>query len=80
MSGDGDLDPFPEDMWPHQVVIERLIARIEQGEFTSRGRLPTARQLMSHYGVGEGTVKHVWKKLIESGRVYYVPSRGHFLT
>jgi DNA-binding GntR family transcriptional regulator len=76
----GDLAPFPADRWPFEEVVDRLMARAERGEFTSRGRLPTARELMAHYNVGHGTVQHVWKVLIESGRAYYVRGLGHFLS
>jgi DNA-binding GntR family transcriptional regulator len=75
----GDLDPFPADRWPFDVVLERLAARIEQGEFSATGKLPTARELMRHYSVGTGTVKHVWNVLLEKGAVYYVHGRGYFL-
>ena len=80
MRDDDDAAPFPADRWPYAELADRLTARIERGEFSETGKLPTSRELQQRYGVGAGTVRHAWKVLLERGLIYRDPGRGMFTT
>lgn len=75
---DGDRAPFPPDQFEYLVVADRLAARIRRGEFGESGKLPSARELMAHYGVGAGVVSHARRELKERGLVYSARWRGTF--
>jgi DNA-binding GntR family transcriptional regulator len=74
----GDTDPFPADQFEYVVLVERLTARIERGEFAT-GRFPTTREIMRRYSVGAGSVKHARQVLQERGYISYIPGKGTFL-
>jgi DNA-binding GntR family transcriptional regulator len=74
----GDLDPFPVDEHEYLVVADRLAARIRDGEFAGSGRIPSARELMAHYGVGAAVVSHARRELKERGLIYSDGWRGTF--
>lgn len=76
---DGDLAPFPADRWPYDVLVERLTARMERGEFSATGKIPTARELQQRYHVGPGTIRHVWQVLLERGLIVRENGRGFTL-
>jgi DNA-binding transcriptional MocR family regulator len=63
----GDTGPFPAGQHEYLVVAGRLAARIRSGEFGESGRLPTARQLMAHYGVGIHVANHARRELMQRG-------------
>jgi DNA-binding GntR family transcriptional regulator len=75
---DDDLAPFPADEFEYRVVADRLEARIHRGEFGETGKLPSARDLMAHYGVGAAVVSHARRELKERGLVYSDGWRGTF--
>lgn len=75
-----DMAPFPVDEWPYKVLADRLAARIKSGEFGEHGQLPTARELMRHYKVGSGAVRHAWIELKARGLVYTRQGFGIFTT
>ena len=76
---DGDRAPFPPDQFEYLVLASRLEARIYSGEFGETGKLPSARELMAHYGVGAGVVSHARRELKERGLVYSDGWHGTFV-
>ena len=74
----GDTAPFPADQFEYLVVADRLAERIRGGEFTS-GRFPTRAEVMAHYGVGSGTVRHAWDELKQRGLIHVVQGHGTFI-
>jgi hypothetical protein len=72
--------PFPADQFTYLVLADRLEARIRRGEFSATGQLPTARELMAHYKVGSGSVRHAWAELKGRGLVYTRQGFGMFTT
>jgi DNA-binding GntR family transcriptional regulator len=75
-----DLEPFPADEFPYQVVADRIEARIRRGEFGETGRLPSARELMAHYRVSLSVVSRARRELRERGLVYSAGPHGTFTT
>lgn len=75
---DADTAPFPPEQFEYLVVADRLAARIRNGEFGETGKLPSARELMAHYGVGAGVVSHARKELKARGLVYSDGWHGTF--
>lgn len=79
MTTNADTAAFPPDEFPYQVVADRLAARIHRGEFGETGRLPSARELMAHYGVTLSVVTHARSELKERGLVYSAGPHGTFV-
>lgn len=53
----------------HEAVEERLLARIQQGEFADGQALPSERELMAQYGVGRPAVREALQALAHAGIV-----------
>ncbi|QBP74748.1 transcriptional regulator NanR [Herbaspirillum huttiense] len=53
----------------YQEVLERLMARIHQGEFPPGSQLPSERDLMDQYGVGRPAVREALQAMERSGFV-----------
>lgn len=53
----------------HQEVLDRLMARIQAGEFAPGEPLPSERDLMDAYGVGRPSVREALQQLERSGIV-----------
>lgn len=57
-----------------------LRSRIEAGEFTADGKIPSVRTLMQEYGVAYDTAQHAVKTLEAEGLVRRYPGRGYYVT
>lgn len=53
----------------YQEVLDRLMARIEAGEFPPGTQLPSERELMDAYGVGRPAIREALQQLERSGIV-----------
>lgn len=53
----------------YQEVVDRLMPRIEAGEFTVGDQLPSERELMEVYGVGRVAVREALQEMARSGIV-----------
>ncbi|WP_197280879.1 transcriptional regulator NanR [Bosea vaviloviae] len=53
----------------HQEVLDRLMARIQAGEFAPGEQLPSERELMEAYGVGRPSIREALQQLERSGIV-----------
>ena len=53
----------------HQEVLDRLLARIQAGEFAPGAQLPSERELMDAYGVGRPSIREALQQLERSGIV-----------
>ena len=53
----------------YQEVLDRLMARIEAGDFPPGTQLPSERELMDSYGVGRPAIREALQQLERSGIV-----------
>lgn len=53
----------------YQEVLDRLMARIEAGDFPPGAQLPSERELMDAYGVGRPAIREALQQLERSGIV-----------
>ena len=53
----------------HQEVLDRLMARLQAGEFAPGAQLPSERELMDAYGVGRPSIREALQQLERSGLV-----------
>jgi DNA-binding FadR family transcriptional regulator len=51
----------------YQEVMDRLLARINAGEFSPGGQLPSERELMDAYAVGRPAIREAMQQLERSG-------------
>lgn len=51
----------------YQEVMDRLLARINAGEFAAGGQLPSERELMDAYAVGRPAIREAMQQLERSG-------------
>lgn len=51
----------------YQEVMDRLLARINAGEFAPGGQLPSERELMDAYAVGRPAIREAMQQLERSG-------------
>lgn len=53
----------------YQEIVDRMLARIREGEFAAGGQLPSERQLMETYGVGRPAVREALLSLQRMGLI-----------
>ena len=61
-------------------IAGALRSRIEAGEFSSDGKIPSVRTLMQEYEVAYETAQHAVKTLEAEGLVRRYPGRGYYVT
>jgi GntR family transcriptional regulator len=66
------------DVPKHVQLAEYLRARIEDGTYPPRGKLPSEITLMQETGFARDTVRKAMALLIDEGRVYVVRGLGTF--
>jgi hypothetical protein len=79
VAGALDTAPFPPGRYPYLVVADRLAERIRRYEFDETGKLPSARELMAHYGVSFWVIRHARQELADRGLVYSAGPHGTFV-
>ena len=62
-----------------QQIIDDLLRRIDAGEFGPESRLPSEYELVDYYSVSRATVREVYRKLIDVGRVVAIGRQGYFV-
>jgi DNA-binding GntR family transcriptional regulator len=65
---------------PSQRVEAALRARINEGEWQSRERLPPVAELATEYGVARSTVVSALRRIAADGLVVIVSNWGTFRT
>ena len=63
-----ESEPIRRRKLSHEV-LDRLLARITQGELAAGDYLPSERDLMSHYGVGRPAVREAMQALERMGLI-----------
>lgn len=66
------------DVPKHVQLADYLRARIEDGTYRPRGKLPSEITLMQETGFARDTVRKAMALLIDEGRVYVVRGLGTF--
>ena len=61
-------------------IAGALRSRIEAGEFTGDGKIPSVRTLMQEYEVAYDTAQHAVKTLEAEGLVRRYPGHGYYVT
>jgi DNA-binding transcriptional MocR family regulator len=64
-------------MRKHQVVANKILQHIEQGEF--KERLPSVRKMMDTFGVSQVTMMQALQHLVDMNRIYAKPNVGYFI-
>jgi GntR family transcriptional regulator len=68
----------PPHLW--EEIAETLRARIRNGDYPPRTRIPSIRDVMQEFEVGRNTALHALQHLQEQGYVVMVQSQGTFVT
>jgi len=63
----------------YQVVAREMRTRIQRGDFSDGGRLPTEAELSDAYKVSRQTIRRAFQDLVSERLVYRVPGRGTFV-
>lgn len=63
-----------------EFVSDDLLSKIYQNKYSPGEKLPTERELASHYQVSRYTIRHAIKKLLNIGCVRVVQGSGIFVT
>lgn len=63
----------------HHQVFRDLRAALDAGEWAPGDRMPTERDLASHYGCSLITVRHALGELVREGRIERTRGRGTFV-
>ena len=66
-------------MAKYQDVKRSLFERIQSGEFSAGGALPSERELIEQYQVSRITVRHAITGLVNEGLLYLVQGKGTFV-
>ncbi|MDX3214581.1 winged helix-turn-helix domain-containing protein [Streptomyces sp. ME02-6991-2B] len=75
----GEID-FTSDVPRWVQIAELLRARIDDGTYPPRGRVPSVLALQDEFGVATATAQKALKALRAEGRTYTVPGLGSFVT
>lgn len=66
-------------MQKYEILAQQLRERIEKGDFSSNGKLPTEKQLMSECDVSRNTVRSALRILLNHGCVYARQGSGVYV-
>ncbi len=64
----------------HEFVKRDIIRRIDGGEFSESGRVPSENELSKSYGVSVITARKALENLVMGGRIVRIKGKGSFLT
>lgn len=70
---------FVPDMPRWKQVAEVLRARIADGSYPPRSRVPSVVQLTEEFGIAAATAQKVHRALREEGLIYTEPGLGSFV-
>ncbi len=63
----------------YEQVADRILARIESGEWADNERLPSEAELCALFGVGRNTLRHALRELAQAGAIKTVHGIGTFV-
>jgi len=63
-----------------EQIADVIRARIDDGTYPPRSRVPSVQQLVAEYGVAVDTAQKVLTRLRDEGVVYTVRGLGSFVT
>ncbi|MEU4118919.1 winged helix-turn-helix domain-containing protein [Kitasatospora sp. NPDC028055] len=69
-------DPLAQ---PYQRIVEDVRDQIRLGRLRPDDKLPSTRELATHYGVAHGTVQRALTELRASGLIYSHQGKGSFV-
>jgi GntR family transcriptional regulator len=75
------MDWYSESKEPYYVrIIKDILAKIEDGTWPVRHKLPSEDQLQKEYDVSRGTVRRALSELESAGYIARRPGKGTFVT
>ena len=78
-SGFHEAGETQEGAWLRDRLVNDLLAGIRTGRFAAGERLPSERQLATHYGVSRVTVRDAFRTLVGLRAVHIERGRGVFV-
>ncbi|GGX91465.1 GntR family transcriptional regulator [Streptomyces fructofermentans] len=74
------IDEWAEDRPKWEQIAEVIRARIADGTYPARSRVPSVQQIVTETGVAVDTAQKVLANLREEGAIYTVRGLGSFVT
>ncbi|MFI1726421.1 GntR family transcriptional regulator [Streptomyces sp. NPDC020489] len=68
-----------EDLQPYQRIVQDVKDQVRLGRLKSKDKLPSTRELASHYSVAPGTVQRALAELRAEDVIYSHQGRGSFI-
>ncbi|PJE97020.1 GntR family transcriptional regulator [Streptomyces carminius] len=70
---------YASDVPRWKQVADVIRARITDGTYPPRSRVPSVIQLQSEFGIAQATAQKVLSRLRDEGATYTVPGLGSFV-